>query len=196
MLVGAAGKCRQHFLELPLIDLAGALGVDIDRHRVGNADRVSDLDQATVGETGRHHVLGEIARGIGGRAIDLGRILAGEGAAAVRGVAAVGVDDDLAAGQAAIAVGSADHEVAGRVDQKKSEVFFGIQPLGSAYSTSPVIISLIMPDLYFLPLRLSRVLRRDHHLGAADRLAVDVAHRDLALGVGLQVGKFALAALV
>ena len=37
------------------------------------------------------------------------------------------------------------------------------------------------------------VLGRDHDLGAADRLAVDVFHRDLALGVGLQVGELAVA---
>ena len=40
------------------------------------------------------------------------------------------------------------------------------------------------------------VLGRDHDLGAADRLAVDVAHGDLALGVGLQVEQLAGAALV
>ena len=34
----------------------------------------------------------------------------------MRGRAAVGVDDDLAAGQAGIAVGAADDELAGRID--------------------------------------------------------------------------------
>ena len=43
-------------------------------------------------------VLGRIARHIRGAAVDLGRVLAAEGAAAVAGVAAVGIDDDLAAG--------------------------------------------------------------------------------------------------
>jgi hypothetical protein len=54
--------------------------------------------------------------GVGGRAVHLGRILAGEGAAAVTGHAAVGVDDDLATGQAAVAHRAADDELAGRVD--------------------------------------------------------------------------------
>ncbi len=40
------------------------------------------------------------------------------------------------------------------------------------------------------------VLGRDHDLGAADRLAVDIPDRDLALGVGLQVEQLAAAALV
>ena len=35
---------------------------------------------------------------------------------------------------------------------KKSAAFLGIQPLGSDFSTWAVIISRIMPELYFLPL--------------------------------------------
>src|SRR6478672_9764415 len=106
-----AEQLRQDLLELLLVDLAGAVRVDEHRHRVGDADRVGDLDRALVGDAGRDDVLGEIARGVSGRAVDLGRILAGEGAAAVRGIAAIGVDDDLAAGEAAVAVGTADDEI-------------------------------------------------------------------------------------
>src|SRR5690606_39996560 len=75
------------------------------RHTIFSRDWSSDvcssdlLDGATVGETGGDDVLGKVARGIGGGAIDLGRILAGEGAAAMRGCAAIGVDDDLAPGR-------------------------------------------------------------------------------------------------
>ena len=90
--------------------------VGVDRQRPGDADGVGELQRAAVGEARGDDVLGEIARGIGGRAVDLGRVLAGEGAAAMRRRAAVGVDDDLAPGEAAIAVGAADEELAGRVD--------------------------------------------------------------------------------
>ena len=107
---------HQRRLELALVDLAGAVQVGVDRQRLGDADGVGELQRAAVGEAGGDDVLGEIARGIGGRAVDLGRVLAGEGAAAVRRRAAVGVDDDLAAGEAAVAVGAADEELAGRVD--------------------------------------------------------------------------------
>ena len=120
MLADAARRqvhhLAQRLLELGLVDLAGAVQVDIDRQRLGDADGVGELDRAAVGEAGRDDVLGEIARRIGGRAVDLGRVLAGEGAAAVRGRAAIGVDDDLAAGQAGVAVRAADDELAGRVD--------------------------------------------------------------------------------
>ena len=106
--------------------------VDIDRERLGDADRIADLDGAVVRQPGGHDVLRHIARGIGGRAVDLGRVLAGERAAAMRGRAAIGVDDDLAAGQACIAVRPADHELAGRVDV---EFGFRRNPAGAAPRT-------------------------------------------------------------
>ena len=80
-----------------------------------NADRVCDLDLAAVGEACGDDVLRHIAGCVRGRAVDLRRILAGERAAAVRGRAAVGVDDDLAAGQTGVAHRAADDELAGRV---------------------------------------------------------------------------------
>ena len=85
---------------------------------MGDADRVGDLDLAAVGEAGGDHVLGDVAGRVGGGAVDLRRVLAGEGAAAVAGRAAVGVDDDLAAGEAGVADRAADHELAGRVDEE------------------------------------------------------------------------------
>src|SRR5208282_909995 len=88
----------QHLGELILRHFAGAGGVDIDRQGLGHADGIGHLDGAALGQARRHHVLGEIARRIGRRTVDLRRILAREGAAAMRRGAAIGVDDDLAAG--------------------------------------------------------------------------------------------------
>ena len=107
---------QQRSLEDALGDMAGAVQIGVDRQRMGDADGVGELQRAAVGETRGDDVLGEIARGIGGRAVDLRRILAGESAAAVRGRAAVSVDDDLAPGEAGVAVGAADVELAGRID--------------------------------------------------------------------------------
>ena len=97
-------------------ELLRAERLDEDRERLRDADRVGDLDLAAVGETGGDDVLRHVARRVRGRAVDLRRVLAGERAAAVRGRAAVGVDDDLAPGQAGVAHRAADHELAGRVD--------------------------------------------------------------------------------
>ena len=93
-------------------ELARAEGVDVDAHRLGDADGVGELDLAALGQAGGDDVLGDVAGHVGGGAVDLRRILAAEGAAAVPAHAAVGVDDDLAAGQAGVAVRAADDELA------------------------------------------------------------------------------------
>src|SRR5579859_8017502 len=113
---GQIHQLLQHVGQLVLVDMAGAEGVDIDRERLGNADRVAELDHALLGQAGTDHVLGQIARDVSRRAVDLGRILAREGAAAMGCRAAIGVDDDLAPGQAAIAVGTADDETPRGID--------------------------------------------------------------------------------
>ena len=67
-------------------------------------------------ESRRDDVLGHVTRHVAGRAVDLARVLAREGAAAMTAVAAVGIDDNFASGQSAIAMRSADDEAAGRID--------------------------------------------------------------------------------
>src|SRR5437868_6830032 len=57
-------------------DALGAEGVDHDRHRVSDADRVGQLDLALVSQAGGHHVLGHVAGRIRRAAVDLRRVLA------------------------------------------------------------------------------------------------------------------------
>ena len=117
MAAGRRSKTCSHGLgDLGGVDRVGAERLDQERDRVGHADGVGDLDLAAPGGAGGDHVLGHPAGGVGGGAVDLGRVLAREGAAAVAGHAAVGVDDDLAAGEAGVAHGAADDEPAGGVD--------------------------------------------------------------------------------
>ena len=173
-------RLHQRLLQLGLLDVAGAMQVGVDRQRLGDADGVGELQGASVGEAGGDDVLGEVAGGIGGGAVDLGRILAGEGAAAMRGRAAVGVDDDLPPGQAAVAVGAADEEFSGRVDVpdgvlghpagREGGDGVGLDHLGDL-GRGQVLVD---------------VLVRDDDLRRGDRLAVVVAHGDLALGVGAE----------
>src|SRR6185369_5602750 len=87
-----------------------------DGNRLGDANRIRELDHAAVRESRGDDVLRDVARHVARRPIDLGGVLAGERAAAVRRGAAVGVDDDLAAGDAGVTVRSADDEAPGRVD--------------------------------------------------------------------------------
>ena len=107
--------------DLGASDALGAVGLHHHRDGVRDADRVRHLDLAAVGQAGRHNVLGHVPRGVRGRAIDLGRVLARERSAAVAGGAAVGVDDDLATGQAAVAHGTADLELARGVHEEVVE---------------------------------------------------------------------------
>ena len=100
------------------VDGLGAEGLHEQPDRGGLADGVGHLDLDPLGQAGRDDVLGHPAHRVGRRTVHLGRILAGEGAAAVTGPAAVGVDDDLAAGQTGVAHGAADDELAGRIDQQ------------------------------------------------------------------------------
>uniref|UniRef100_J3KZC6 Uncharacterized protein n=1 Tax=Oryza brachyantha TaxID=4533 RepID=J3KZC6_ORYBR len=97
-------------------DLAGAVGVDEHGERLGHANGVGHLHDAAAGEAAGDDALGRLPGDVGAAAVDLGRVLAGEGAAAVGSPAAEGFDDDLAAGEAGVAVGPADDEAAGGVE--------------------------------------------------------------------------------
>src|SRR5271157_523819 len=100
--------CRINFLR--------AKSLDQDADRIGHSDGVSELHFAAVGQARGNHVLRDMAGHVGGRAVDLGRIFSAESAAAVTAHAAVGVDDDLAAGEAGVAHGASDDEASRGID--------------------------------------------------------------------------------
>ena len=172
-------QVAQHLADPLLRHLAGAVQVDIDRQRLGHADGVGQLQGAFVGHAAGHHILGQIAAGIGGGAVHLGRVLAGEGAAAVRGGPAVGVDDDLAAGQPGVAVRPADDELAGGIDVElvvRAHPAVGQHPLDMlAHQVAQRV-----------GVHVGLVLGGHHHRAGADRPAVHIAQGHLALGIGLQ----------
>ncbi len=91
-----------------------AEGVNGDRHRLGDTDRVRQLHLAPAREPCGDDVLRNPARGVARRPIDLRRILATECAAAVAAHATVRIDNDLASGEPGIALRSADDEAPGR----------------------------------------------------------------------------------
>ena len=106
----------------------------------------------------------------------------------MRGGPAVGVDDDLAAGEAAVTLGPADFKRAGRVHQVLDlalDEFLGQHRLDD----------LLDHGLFDLLVRDPRaVLGREHHGFDRVRLAVLVADRDLRLGVRAQPVEAAIAA--
>ncbi len=92
--------------------------------------------------------------------------------------AAVGIHDDLASGEAAVTERSANHELPGGIHV---EAGTGVQPFGGDHRADDLVdhrrAQVCMGDG-------RAVLGRDHDGVDCHRLAVLVADRDLALGIG------------
>src|SRR5262249_20693763 len=102
-------------------------------------------------------------------AVHLRWVLAREGAAAMPAPAAVGIDDDLAAGQARVPHRPADDEATGRVDEA-----FG---LGRDELARQLLLADLLEDrlLEGLVLHVGMVLRRQDRRVDGDRAVVLVA---------------------
>jgi len=98
--------------QLIRIHFAGTVGLDEDGQGLGDTDGVGELDEAAARQLGCDEGLGDPAGKVGGGAVDLGVVLAGESTTTVSAPAAVGVDNDLAAGESCVALGAADYEEA------------------------------------------------------------------------------------
>ena len=161
---------------------ARALRVDEHAHGLGHADGVGQLHEAALGESGGNDVLGHVARGVGGAAVDLRRVLAGERAAAVRGAATVGVDDDLAAGQTGVRLRAADDKAAGGVDEIAGLL---VEQLGRDGRADDELDH-VLAQLGHVDLR--RVLRAEHDgVHAHGVILLVILDGDLRLAVGTQI---------
>ena len=123
-------RCRTHvkdfahdFFKFIISKFAGAVSGNIYAQRFGYADSVCHLDLALVSQTGSHDVFGNVTAHVSSGTVDLAGVFAGKCTAAVRADAAVGIHNDLSAGQTGIAVGTADFKFAGGVD-KVFDLFF------------------------------------------------------------------------
>ena len=171
--------------ELLARHFSGPESIHHDRRRFRDADRIRDLNFAAICEAGGHDVLGHITRRVSGRAIDLGWILAGERAAAVARKSAVGVDNDLAASEAAVADGTADDEPPGRIDVELGAL---VQPFLRQHRQHDFFhhgfAQLFGADVV-------AVLGGEHDGLDADGLVVFITQRDLALGIRPKPGELA-----
>ena len=157
-----------------------------------HTDCVRNLNLAARSKTRGHDVLGHITAGISGRTVDLGRVLTREGAAAVRASTAISVNDNLSAGQAAVALGTADHKTAGWVNQEAGV----LEPFLRQNGFNDVLNHGF--DEFGLHLiavaHAGMVLRGQHNGVDSDRAAIFIAQGYLALSVGTQKVERAVAA--
>src|SRR5436190_16234543 len=120
ILNDAAGRQRKELadnLAQPLvIDPAGPLRIDIYTYWLDDSDRISELHFAPLGKSSSDDIFCHVAGHISRAAIDLGGVLAAESAAAMPTPTTIGIDDDLAASQSAVAVGAADDKIPRRID--------------------------------------------------------------------------------
>lgn len=99
--------------------LRGAVGVDVDGEGLSDTNGVRELDKGTSAEASVDQRLGDPSANVSGRSVDLGEVLAGEGTTTVGTPATVGVDNDLAAGQTSITLGTTNNEEARGLDLKR-----------------------------------------------------------------------------
>jgi len=159
-----------------------AVAEDGDGEGFGDTDGVGDLDQDALAESGLDERLGDPASGVGGGPIHLGEVLAGEGAASVGAPSAVRVHDDLTAGQSGVTHGTADDELAGRLQVEDGVL---VHVLGG----DDFLDDAAHEDLsHVLELDVLVVLHGDddrvHALGDARAILERVLAGDLGLGVG------------
>src|SRR5206468_963856 len=170
-------------------DLACAVGVDANGDRLDDPDGVRHLDLAPARETRGDDVLGYVARAVRTGAVDLRRVLAREAPAAVAGVAAVGVDHDLAPREPGVGHRPADHEPAGWVDVGADR---SAAKLGGDHGVDDVLgdvrAQLVDRDLIVV------LGREDDVVDPGGPAVVVVAHRDLDLAVRAQVAELLAAA--
>src|SRR5688500_1310705 len=158
--------------------IARAEGLDVQRDRPGATDDVCDLHFEAIREAGLDDVLRDKARRVRGGPVDLRRVLPAERAAAVSRVAPIGVDDDLASGEAGVAHGTADRERAGpihAIDRLRVEPALGYRRLD--HDVADLRNDAVVDDVRI-------VLSRDDDRVHALRNAVRVLHGHLTLSVG------------
>ena len=167
--------------------LGGAERVHHDGNGLGYADGIGELYLTFFGNAGCDHVFGDVARIVCRAAVNLCRVLAAERAAAVTGKAAVGVNNDLSAGQTRVADGAADDESAGGIDKN-----LGIPEQLRRNDGIDHIRDHILADL--LARHIGVVLGRYDDRVHTHCLAVLILHGHLRFAVGTQIGQRAVLA--
>ena len=97
-----------------------AVGLNEDGQWLGDANGVRELHKGTASETSLEQGLSNPASEVCGGSVDLGVVLARESTTTVCTPTAVGVDDNLTAGQTSVTLWATDDEEAGWLDLQES----------------------------------------------------------------------------
>lgn len=110
-------KHRLHRIGNLLIRIfSGSIGLHHHRHGARHSNGISQFDFAPLRQTCGYNVFGCPPRRIGCAPIYLGRILSAESTAAMTGISAVGINNDLPSGQSAVPLGASYDKSPGRID--------------------------------------------------------------------------------
>ena len=111
-------KVPDDFADFLFADFSRAGGVNKDGNRLCHADSIRQLDFAGICEACGDDVFCDVTSHIACGPVDFCGVFATEASAAVPSPAAIGVDDDFSACDAAVAFWASDDEPACRVDVK------------------------------------------------------------------------------
>ena len=100
------------------IDLARAIRIHIQPHRIGHADGISHLNQHLIAHASSHQILGNVTGGIGCGSIHLGWVFSTECAPAVGTLSSIGVNDDFSPRQSRVSMGPTNDKLACGVDMQ------------------------------------------------------------------------------
>ena len=159
--------------------------IEADGDGMGMANGVGELDFHTVGQAGGDNVLSNIATHVGCAAVDFGGIFSTEGATPVATRPAVGIDDDFAAGETAIAFGSPDDEATSGINEKfcaPIEHLFRENFADELFDNE--LLDLAMRDVL-------TVLGRNYYGSDPDGFVLTILNGYLGFGVGSEPGDFA-----
>lgn len=167
----------------------GAVGVNVEGEGLSNTDGVGKLDKSTAGEAGGDKGLGDPAAEVGSGTVDLGVVLSGESTTTVGSPTTVGVDDDLAASETGITLGSTDDEQTRGLDVVHGLL---VKVLGGDDTLDDLLEDLLAE---LLGGDVLGVLGRHNDGVDTERddgtVVVGVLNGDLGLGVGTEPGELA-----
>jgi len=172
-------------LQFFLVHLSGAESINADAYRFGMTDGIGELNFTSVRQAGCDDILRHPASHVSGATIHFRWVFSGKRATAVTSHSAIGITDDFAAGDARVALGTANYEPACWIDQIGS---LRIKPFRRHHFLDEKF-SQSLADFFLF--HVLGVLRRNNYGCGSHRFITIVLDRDLRLCVRSQPGNFA-----